>query len=163
TAASVPAASKVAKGSEAQPTSGAAAGASDDRALQAQLEGQVNTLQQTLAKMQETITAQDAQIADLNRKIAARVEQQRAVRATRALAARIAPEVESTADERAGAGASSSDVAASRDDTSAAQRPPKWWEKRATYYWAGTLGAAAILMGVLITVIRRRREAEELQ
>jgi Tfp pilus assembly protein FimV len=184
TVASGPVAPAVPKGTEVQPTQVAAAGqkatAPDDRVVQTQLEGQVTTLQQTLAKMQETIAAQDAQIADLNRKIAARVEQRRAERATDALAARIAPEIASATDDSAQrSGAARSDAigaeaeesagrphaaaANSGDDTTVAERTPRWWAKRATYYWAGALGAAAILVALLVTAIRRRREAEEAQ
>jgi Tfp pilus assembly protein FimV len=178
-----------AKAPEAQPTPVAKAEqkvAADDRVLQAQLEGQVGTLQQALAKMQETIAAQDAEIADLNRKIAARAEQEKAERATSALAARIAPEVASASDagaQETGARPSTSEAvdatqaggaeesgsgsgrvrtiaaASAGDDTTVARRPPRWWAKRATYYWGGAL-AVAILAAVIATVIRRRREAE---
>ena len=151
----------VVKGPEAQPTPVAAGGqkvtAADDQVLQAQLAGQVSTLQQSLAKMQATIEAQDAQIADLNRKIAARLEQQRAERATSALAARIAPEVASASDDAA----QRPGAATSGDDTSVVKRAPRWSARRATYYWGGALGGAAILVAVLATVSRRRREVEE--
>lgn len=169
-AANVPSASNAAnapavpKGPEAQRTPVAAVAgqkvtAPDDRVLPAQLAGQVSTLQQTLDKLQETIAAQDAQIADLNRKIAARVEQQRTERATNALAARFAPEVASASDDSA----QRPGAAVSRSEAGAANSVPRWWAKRATYYWAGALGAAVILVVVLVTVIRRRREAEETQ
>lgn len=96
---------------------------------QEQLEGQLATLQQMLAKMQETISAQDAQIANLTRKIAVTSQAQRALSQT----------VDSMEDE-------------SKPET------PSLWSRPTTYYGISVVVGIGALLAWVVARIRKARE-----
>src|SRR5581483_9436315 len=96
---------------------------------QEQLEGQLATLQQMLAKMQETISTQDAQIANLTRKIAVTSQAQRVL----------------------------SQAVASAEDQSEPEAP-SLWSRATTYFGIAAVAAIGVILAWIVVRLRRARE-----
>jgi Tfp pilus assembly protein FimV len=101
----------------------------------AQLEGELATLQQMLAKLQATISAQDTQIADLTRRIAATSQVPSEQSQPVALPERRA--AESKADA------------------------PGFWLRPGTYFAIGAVGVIAAILGLLVARLRKARASRE--
>ena len=118
----------------------ASAGAPGKSATQDQLEGQLVTLQQMLARMQETISAQDARIAELTRRIAAgREVQPPAAALTRVPATRVDPPPRVAAAE------------------TVSEESPPFWLRPVAYYGIAAVGVIGAILGLALARLRKAR------
>jgi Tfp pilus assembly protein FimV len=102
----------------------------------AKLQGQLVTLQQMLAKMQETISAQDAQIAELTRRIAIG-QAQPADALTRVPPTRVELPPPAVAQE------------------TVADEEPSFWLRPVTYYSIAAMGIIGAILALVITRLRK--------
>jgi Tfp pilus assembly protein FimV len=105
---------------------------------QEQLEAQLTTLQRMLAQMQETIAAQDAQIAKLTRQIAVTSRVQQAQSQQRETPQNVAP-AEAVEDE-------------------SEPRTRSFWVRPTTYYGMAGLGAIGVILAWIVARLRQARQ-----
>jgi len=108
-------------------------------AMQEQLQGQLVTLQHMLTIMQATISAQDAQIAELSRRVAAGPAQ------TAALSPLPPTRVEPP------------QAVAPREVIAAEEAPPPFWLRPVTYYGIAAVGTLAAILALLTIRLRKAR------